>query len=350
MQNEKLLACRIAWMREYRGDVTGDPPSAGGKYIAKKVVGGEVLNFQPHGTRYYGYVQASRGGRRLGYGRLNLAKHFGISSGVDSVGGVMVVWFAADRGGTGQKVVGVYRNAIVLGVARDAEPSRHVVYRGRRIRIPYNVVADAIDVRFVPVGARRFAIPRPGTLGAPGISNASYLDNSDRATQAHRQRLLAYAASLFDDSSSEDDSLKGIAVAGGQGMRLTVEERAAVEHRAVEAAIKYFAAPSKGWKQEGDYHSSGPFDLVFRKGPLRLHVEVKGTTGPLGELMVTRGEVAHAQDRRNDCALFVLSDVQLKGKPGSTLATGGTPFAVDPWRPRLSDLTALMYRYRVPKG
>ena len=156
MKGERLLVCRTAWMREYRGDVTGDPPYAGGKYIEENVVGGEVLNFKLHDENYYGYVQAPRGGSGSGYGRLDLTKHFGVPPDVDSVEGVEVVWFAAAPDGTGQKVVGIYHNATVLREARDTSPKRHVGFRGEKVPIPYNVTAKARDVRFMPVDLRRF--------------------------------------------------------------------------------------------------------------------------------------------------------------------------------------------------
>jgi hypothetical protein len=56
----KLLACRIAWMKEYCGDLKNDKPRYGGSYEGLKF---EVLNFQPYRGRHYGYAQAS--GSRL---------------------------------------------------------------------------------------------------------------------------------------------------------------------------------------------------------------------------------------------------------------------------------------------
>ena len=152
---------------------------------------------------------------------------------------------------------------------------------------------------------------------------------------------------------AEDDNFKKLVVAGGQGTSLTAEDRAAVEHRAVEAAIKHFTSQTNhgGWRQHGDYHPTGPFDLMFRKkGQPDLHVEVKGTTGRLASVIVTRNEVAHAQARNNFCALFVLSDVRLERIDGATIATGGTPRVVEPWRPKSSELEALAYRYDVVDG
>jgi hypothetical protein len=257
---------------------------------------------------------------------------------------------AHDHDGTGQKVVGIYHNATVLSEARDTSPKRHVLFQGGKVLIPYNVIAKARDVRFIPVDLRRFLVPSPGTPGAPGQSNASYVDADNEATRAFRHKLLRYIAARFDDVIAEDDNLKKLVVAGGQGTSLTAEDRAAVEHRAVEAAIKHLTARTKhgGWRLHGDYHPTGPFDLVFCKmGQSDLHVEVKGTTGRLASVIVTRNEVAHAQARKNFCALFVLSDVKLERIEGATTATGGTPRVVKPWRPKASELEALAYRYDV---
>jgi hypothetical protein len=193
----KLLACRIAWMKEYRGNLNSDNPRYGGSYKGLKF---EVLNFRPYRGHYYGYAQASRGKYGTAYGRLNLRKHFGVSKDAKCDDGVTVVWFARDPGGGGQKVVGVYRNATVYVKAKKTARRTTVSYQGRKRRITrYNITAANDDVRFVRASERACTIPKPGTPGAPR-PNICYLDG--QASKRLRHQLLEYVDFLFDPRRS----------------------------------------------------------------------------------------------------------------------------------------------------
>jgi len=341
--NERLLACRVAWMREYRGDVVADPPFAGGRYARENVVSGEVINFKPIKGRYFGYVQAPRGPKAKGYGRLDLAKHFGTSKAAEYADRVTVVWFASDPRGGGQKVVGIYRNARVLATARDSPPVRHVVYEGKTFSIPHNIEAAEDDVLLIPAEERRFVLPR--VAGAPGQSNASYLDADAPPTASFRRSLLAYATSCFDGVDSSEEDVKRLTRGRGQGTNLSADERMAVALRAVEAALAHYQ--KRGWNVDGEYRLTGPYDLLFRKAGTELFVEVKGTTGRLDSVIVTRGEVLHA--RRNRCALVVVHGIQLDREATTSRASRGVVHVSDPWIPADSNLTPIAYRYLIQR-
>ena len=185
----KLLACRIAWMKEYRGDLKNDNPRYGGSYRGLKF---EVLNFKPYRGRYYGYAQAPRGKYVTGFGRLDLKKRFKLPKDAEFLDGVTVVWFARDPGGGGQKVVGVYRNARVYAEAKKAARPRVVLYQGRSISIThYNIEAAKDDVCPILENSRVCTIPKPGTPGAPR-ANVCYLDEPRL-----RHQLLDYVDFLF---------------------------------------------------------------------------------------------------------------------------------------------------------
>jgi hypothetical protein len=185
----KLLACRVAWMKAYQGDLENDEPCYGGSYEGLK---GEVLNFKPYRGRYYGYAQAPRGKYVKGFGRLDLKKRFKLPKEAEFLEGVTVVWFARDPSGGGQKVVGVYRNATVYAEAKKAARPRVVLYQGRSISIThYNIEAAKDDVRPIPENERVCTIPKPGTPGAPR-ANICYLDEPGL-----RHQLLDYVDFLF---------------------------------------------------------------------------------------------------------------------------------------------------------
>jgi hypothetical protein len=88
---------------------------------------------------------------------------------------------------------------------------------------------------------------------------------------------------------------------------------------------------------------SRSYDLECSKKNQVLHVEVKGTTTPGSQVLLTRNEVKHAQDGRHACALFILHSIVLKrGK-----ATGGVAVVRWPWRPDDKHLQPVTYVYQV---
>jgi len=79
--------------------------------------------------------------------------------------------------------------------------------------------------------------------------------------------------------------------------------------------------------------STGPYDLVALAANRQpIAVEVKGTTGALRSVLLTRNEVEHAKTAFPNVALFVLAGVELvkSGDDGPT-AQGGVAHAFLPW-------------------
>lgn len=84
-----------------------------------------------------------------------------------------------------------------------------------------------------------------------------------------------------------------------------------------------------------------------RRGGERLYVEVKGTTSPAHEVVLTRAEVElHAREHPNTMLIVVHGiDLQRGEQP---VASAGTLRIFPAWQAAPTDLTALSYRYAVP--
>jgi hypothetical protein len=77
-------------------------------------------------------------------------------------------------------------------------------------------------------------------------------------------------------------------------------------------------------------------------------VEVKGSTGALILVELTRNEVTHARSCSCETALAAVESIQLK--PGSTpSATGGRLRLFSPWAIEDQALEPLRYSYRLPQ-
>jgi len=92
---------------------------------------------------------------------------------------------------------------------------------------------------------------------------------------------------------------------------------------------------SRSWDMEA-------VDQVGRK----RYIEVKGTTGGLGDVEVTRGEVDAARRHGLDHSLVVVHQINLVTVQSKFTATGGIPTAYNPWLPEDEELDATRYRWR----
>ncbi|MFF3067169.1 MrcB family domain-containing protein [Kitasatospora sp. NPDC057936] len=130
--------------------------------------------------------------------------------------------------------------------------------------------------------------------------------------------------------------------ARGQGFRLTVDERRAVELRAVRMATDYFEA--QGWEVK-DVGAKESFDLLLSRGEERLHAEVKGTTSEGGQVVLTRAEVERQRALAPHNALVVVHSIDLDRTSALAVATGGVLSCTSPWTIEENDLTVVSYLY-----
>jgi hypothetical protein len=131
-----------------------------------------------------------------------------------------------------------------------------------------------------------------------------------------------------------------------QGFGLSPAERIAVELRAMRVATQHL----EGLGYEvSDTSRNRSYDLEASQGDLKLIVEVKGTTGLLGEIILTRNEVAHHLKHFPANALIVVHEIQLGGTKQAPVATGGTLRTWIPWEIDQSQLEPICFSYHVPK-
>jgi hypothetical protein len=154
-------------------------------------------------------------------------------------------------------------------------------------------------------------------------------------------RLGTEPAEIADLKAAAKEAVEGTRVR----RRLSVQERDAIEERALEVAKSHYR--HAGWHLAGEYRT-GPFDLRFTKGRRQLFVEVKGTQSDGFVVPLTAGEVEHARRHQGESCLFVVAGIVLSKRRGKTAGKGGTHREVTLWSPQDADLTAVSYTYRVP--
>ena len=136
----------------------------------------------------------------------------------------------------------------------------------------------------------------------------------------------------------------GKAKGGGQGFQLSPAARTAIEHHAMDRVQQYYEG--LGWKA-ARVQVDRPYDLLCTKGDQKLHVEVKGTMSPGVKVVVTAGEVRHAQQGSVSIALAVVSRITLQSvSHGKTTATSGTLRVQHPWNIDPERLEPIGYFYR----
>jgi hypothetical protein len=133
--------------------------------------------------------------------------------------------------------------------------------------------------------------------------------------------------------------------ARGQGFRLSVADRLAIERHAMDVACRYLL--SLGWAVE-DVGAFSPYDIDATRGDQQMFVEVKGTTSDGTEVLLTHGEVElHRREHPRTMLLVVHSIALAKGDP--PIASGGSLRVIDGFWPDAADLTPIAYRYKTPR-
>lgn len=130
----------------------------------------------------------------------------------------------------------------------------------------------------------------------------------------------------------------------GQGFGLTQPQRRAVELRAMALAKEHFG--SAGYEIK-DTSATSSYDLEIRKEGQVHYIEVKGTTGGLGDIVLTKNEVQHHLKHHPNNGLFVVHGIQLQSHDGIPVCAGGTAHIQQPWQISDANLQALAYRYRI---
>lgn len=129
----------------------------------------------------------------------------------------------------------------------------------------------------------------------------------------------------------------------GQGFRLSSDEKLIIEKYSVRMASDFYKA--QGWAVD-DVGASLSYDLHLERGEEVIHVEVKGTTSPGEQVVVTRKEVEHQRDVYPLNALVVVHGIVLDRSGETPTASGGELVETAPWDIVGDDLKVISYFYR----
>jgi len=129
----------------------------------------------------------------------------------------------------------------------------------------------------------------------------------------------------------------------GQGFGLTQAERKAVDRHAMAEAENYLKSTGHSVEDVSKNHS---YDFLATKEGQRIIVEVKGTTGSLGSILLTANEVAAHKNHHPANALVVVHSIELDRLKIPPCATGGILHVVKPWNIDDAALKPLSFQYK----
>jgi hypothetical protein len=131
----------------------------------------------------------------------------------------------------------------------------------------------------------------------------------------------------------------------GQGRRMDAAKREVVERYGMEVCRKYYARI--GFTLV-DTSKTRPFDFEARLGNTVRRVEVKGTTGMLGKVVLTSGEVEASLRDNVPTDLVVVHSVELREcGVGTYEGFGGVMHIFRNWIPQDDRLRPIQYEYSV---
>lgn len=295
--------------------------------------GSELENFRAWRGKLYGYAETPSGGG------FTIARISPAAADDWRIDGVLVVFVAVANAGSGQVIVGWYRNATVFDDSKQRPGGLYGVY---------NIIAPEAEAVLLPLPERR----QPAFKGKGGFGQANVFYVFDlqgqRRTSSWIREALEFIARYPGPSRPRHDARQDDSTPrrtfDGQGRRSDAAKNEAVELAAMRLATEHF---SKLGYRVTDVSAYEPFDLVCRRrGQPELRVEVKGTTGAARKVIVTDREVASARSHRT--ALFVASRLELQESRGKLIASGGSCRCIDHWQPAAASLRAVQFEYTLP--
>ncbi|MDC9014894.1 MrcB family domain-containing protein [Mycobacterium marinum] len=178
---------------------------------------------------------------------------------------------------------------------------------------------------------------------------------SDGALLSDLTQMLPLLANVYAGSGGADHQAGGSALVStpgktGQTFVSDVRLRKALEDYSM-AVVLWLYAETGEWDIE-DVSKYRPYDVHLRpksSGKLDVHVEVKGTTTAGETVFLTKDEVKDARANEHT-VLAVVHSIEVSYQGDELICSGGKLNVTQPWTPADEDLTALKYKYRVPKS
>lgn len=183
-----------------------------------------------------------------------------------------------------------------------------------------------------------------------GYKSNAVIQGFNILNQEKSNLVLEFLLGVGAGNEEEDSELAEAAEAAlairrsGQSFSGFPEARKAVEDYAMRCASAYFRVQEYDVRDRSKNHS---FDLECVRGDETLLVEVKGTTTAGEEVLLTKNEVALAQDPNQRTVLYVQHGIQLNREEGKPKAASGHSRIIQPWEPGDEQLTAITYRCRI---
>lgn len=133
--------------------------------------------------------------------------------------------------------------------------------------------------------------------------------------------------------------------AKGQGFKISLEARSAIENYAMSKAEDHFHRLGYVVNNVSPFM---PYDLECRKDSEVLYVEVKGTQTIGERIILTSGEAEYARKNQDRMALFIMRSIRLSANDAKEelVASGGEPYVKCPWNVDEGVLDPIAYFYR----
>lgn len=126
-------------------------------------------------------------------------------------------------------------------------------------------------------------------------------------------------------------------------------KRKAVENRAMDVAHDELVRLGCDPVTIANTSAKKPYDYTCTRAGKQIRVEVKGLSGPLSAVTLTRNEVDNARYSGHDMILVVVHGITLTPTAkGGWKGSGGTPIVWDPWDVDAGHLTASAFDYALP--
>lgn len=192
----RIIYCRIAFMKYYNGPSADDKPLYGGAYN-KTNTGHEVHNFHANNGNYYGFFQPGSNKRsKKDWNDVIVGNITGNKKDMQA-DDVLVVWVAKIPDERGQFITGWYKNATVYRTMQELS-GKALKNRSEDEYRFYNVKANIVDCRLLPVEKRNFEVK--------GMGHANYWYGEE----TKNKEVLEYIENYRDENPLEQERLQEI--------------------------------------------------------------------------------------------------------------------------------------------
>jgi hypothetical protein len=343
-------------MKCYAGPQLGDEkPRGGGKHNIDHL-GHEVFNFRDFEGKLYGVIPP----------RIDLLKVDPTASkNTTKLDNVTIIFVA--RYDDGQRVVGWYKDAVLYREPEDYPPhvkeqiSDQVITSewGKEAVSFKQFRAEAPTAKSVllpeDIRTSRPTIPRKGGIGR--YSACYPYKNGKRKDESWIEQTTCFARTYkgrnlllerCPSSIEEDRSVKESILAAQErkaGFQSNQKIRRAIEDYAMKRAK--LKLEQRGFRDFKNTSKLKSYDYTCYKDGKLYYVEVKGTQTKGDAVILTKNEVAHANENPGNSMIVIVHHVKVKdGNPPVT--NGGEVDVHKRWSPHPNDLVALQYQWTVP--